>query len=558
MYKILIIIGLILSSFYLSAQYSNANIDKQLRERGEVYISISKSEAINNQKALASFDYDKSEKSRLYFYANQSAIKSIKSKSIDILLEPIPSLLHKVRMLESTEAFSSVWDAYPTYQQYDSIMHKFALDFPELCKVYNLGTLQSGRKILAVQLGDSVDVDQHEPSFLYTSTMHGDETVGYIMSLRLIEYLLQNYNSDPQVKLLMDSIDIWINPLANPDGTYYTGNNSVNGAKRYNENNVDINRNFPDPEDGLHPDGNQYQQETQVFMSFADSVDFVMSANMHSGVEVVNYPWDTWAQLHADDAWWVYVSKMFADTVHVNSPNGYMTMFGSGYTNGFQWYSVWGSRQDYMNYYKHCREFTLELSGTKLLPENQLQAHWEYLKPSLLNYMQEVTYGLHGRVTDSITGFAVKAKVKVLNHDVDSSLIYCSDSGYYHRPILAGNYNVKFSAFGYKSKIININSYNAQAVINNVELAPGADYIVDINYNPKVEIFPIPSHNKLNISSEDIINKVEIYDIHGRIVYEIANNNKQFIISIDSLKSGIYFLRLISKEGVSDHKIIIN
>ena len=30
---------------------------------------------------------------------------------------------------------------------------------------------------------------------------------------------------------------------------------------------IDLNRNYPDPEDGLHPDGNPYQQETNIFLN---------------------------------------------------------------------------------------------------------------------------------------------------------------------------------------------------------------------------------------------------------------------------------------------------
>ena len=56
--------------------------------------------------------------------------------------------------------------------------------------------------------------------------------------------------SDPQVTRLLDSTVVWINPLANPDGTYHGGNNSVNGAWRYNANSVDLNRNFADPAAG--------------------------------------------------------------------------------------------------------------------------------------------------------------------------------------------------------------------------------------------------------------------------------------------------------------------
>ena len=85
----------------------------------------------------------------------------------------------------------------------------------------------------------------------------------------------------------MNGLDIWINPLANPDGCYHGGNSSVSGATRYNANSVDLNRNFADPDDGPHPDGNSYQPETNIFMAFADTMHFTMSANFHGGAELM-------------------------------------------------------------------------------------------------------------------------------------------------------------------------------------------------------------------------------------------------------------------------------
>ena len=560
MYKnILTLVFLLLISQSYAQQYDmRSEILTQLKNRGEVYISISENQT-NKLLKLNKLSFDKKHDGRIYFYANTDAFNSLESTSVKYKLEPIPSLLTKVKMMNNIASFSSSWDSYPTYNQYDSLMNKFATDYPNLCKIHNLGTLNSGRKILAVQLGDSVNINQNEPQFLYTSTMHGDEVVGYIMTLRLIEYLLENYNTDAQVKQIMDNVDIWINPLANPDGTYHTGDSTINGAIRYNINNIDLNRNYPDPEDGLHPDGNTYQAETQIFMNFADSMNFVMSANLHSGAEVINYPWDTWSQLPADDNWWVYVSKMFADTAQANSPNGYMTKFGTGYTNGYQWYSVSGGRQDYMNYYKHCREVTFELSNAKLLAETELQSHWNYLSTSMLNYMQEVTYGIKGRVTDSITGFAVKAKVEVLNHDIDSSSVYSNDSGYYYRPIYTGIYDIKYSAKGYKSKVFElITVLNANYSIIDIELAPETQSLNSIELNNKIDIFPNPVNDVLSISSDIRIEGVEIYNTIGALIYsKIINDKYNIDLDVSNYKSGIYIIKIEAQGGIVYKKIII-
>ena len=51
--------------------------------------------------------------------------------------------------------------------------------------------------------------------------------------LRLADYLLKNYQTKHRVRNLVDNLEIWINPLANPDGTYRTGN-IITSPTRYN------------------------------------------------------------------------------------------------------------------------------------------------------------------------------------------------------------------------------------------------------------------------------------------------------------------------------------
>lgn len=353
-----------------------------------------------------------------------------------------------------------VVSSYPTYTQYEAMMLQFANDYPSICKYYELGTLPSGRKIIALKITDNVNQAEDEPEFFYTSTMHGDETAGYPMMLSLIEHLLTNYGSNTRVTNLVNSVEIWINPLANPDGTYAGGNNTVSGATRYNANGIDLNRNFPDPQDGPHPDGEVYQPETIIFMGFADTMSFDMAANFHGGAEVVNFPWDTWSTAHADENWWIRESREFADSAQLNSPNGYMDDLYSGsfpgVTNGFDWYEVDGGRQDYMQWFHHCREFTIELSTQKILNASSLANHFYYNLPSLMNYMESSLHGIRGVVTDNCTGAPIKAKVFITSHDFDSSHVYSTANvGDYHRPIYPGTYTVVVSAPGYQTQTFN-------------------------------------------------------------------------------------------------------
>ena len=401
-----------------------------------------------------------------YAYANQREFVAFIELGIDYtIIKKVP--------LKYSQNNKNNWDYYPTYQQYVNMMTAFADSFPNICKLHSLGTLNSGREILVVQISNNVGQKENEPSFLYTSSMHGDELAGYILSLRLIDHILNGYGNNLQLTDLVDNIDIWINPLANPDGAYYGGNQDVWSATRYNANWIDLNRNYPDPQDGPHPDGNSYQTETNIFLGLADTVNFTIAANMHGGTELVNYPWDTWSTLTADDNWWQYVSTEYADSCQTNSGNGYFNSQNNGITNGYDWYEVDGGRQDYMNYFRYCREFTLELSDDKTPDPNDLPELWDANYPSLLNYIEQSLFGLRGIVTDSITGDPLKAKVEISNHDIDSSHVYSNlPIGNYHRYLYQGSYDVTFSKSGYYPKTINTTILNNISTIEDVQLVP--------------------------------------------------------------------------------------
>jgi len=339
------------------------------------------------------------------------------------------------------------WLTYPTYEEYDSLMHAFAIKYPDICKIDTIGYSVENRLLLGVKISDNVTERENEPETFLTSTMHGDETGGYILMLRLIDYLLENYSSQTRVTSLIDNLQIWINPLANPDGTYHGGNHTVYGATRRNANSVDLNRNYPDPQDGPHPDGREYQPETTSMMEFMTKHHFVISANFHSGAEVVNYPWDTWSRLHADDSWFRFISREYADTVHQYS-SGYLTGFDDGITNGYAWYSINGGRQDWVTYFIQGREVTIELDNSFITPVNDLDNLWNYNYRSLLNYISQALYGIHGEVTDSVTGQPLKAEIRINDHDLDSSQVFSDSlSGKFIRLINEGKYNLTNSKY---------------------------------------------------------------------------------------------------------------
>ncbi len=427
---------------------------------------------------------------KVYAYANENEYNEFLSYNIAHTILPNPGELIIPEMSDNIDEITD-WNVYPTYDAYVNMMTQYAANYPSICKLIDAGNTVQGRKILLVKISDNVNVREAEPQLLYTSTIHGDETTGYVLMLRLIDSLLTSYGTNARINNIIDNAEIWINPDANPDGTYHGGNNTVNGSTRYNANGYDLNRNFPDPVYGVN--SNQ-QQEVAVFRNLAEQNNFVLCANFHGGTEVVNYPWDTWTNgypdyvSHPDESWYQFISHLYADTCQAHAPSNYMNGYDDGTTNGGDWYVIHGGRQDYMNWFMNSREVTIEISDTKLLPASQLPAHWEYNKRSFLNYIESILYGVKGIVSDT-TDHPLNALIKVLNHDtLHSEIRTDSLNGNYHRMLAPGTYSFNFSADGYFPQTINnVVVNNFQTTILNVELIPNVIPVELISFTVDVD-----------------------------------------------------------------------
>lgn len=556
------------SEFALFDGESNARADHFLEKYGEVYLRINPSEKAAEQKLhkYTSFTGYAGD-GEIFAFVNRNGYQRLLEENIDFIVCGHPSEEVNPVMKSKVDINSpNDWDFYPTYEAYTDIMQQFQSEYPDICKVFSIGLSTEGRSILFAKISDNVNMAEKKPLFLYTSSMHGNELTGYVLMLHLIDHLLKNYGTDSKVTWLVNNLEIWINPLANPDGTYAGGNNTVGGATRFNANNIDLNRNYPDPKSGPHPDGNEWQQETIEFMALADSVSFSMAANIHGGAEVCNYPWDTWQKRHADDDWWQYVCRRYADTVHLYGPPGYLDDLDNGITNGYDWYSIDGGRQDYMNYFWHCREITLEISNIFIPSASLLPAYWEYNYRSLLNYMNDVWPGVQGTITDSVSGNPVRAMISINGHDIDSSQVFSrKSSGFYCRPLLPGTYSMSFSAPGYKTKTVpGVQVTGGQAHILDVDLVQGSNGIIDSSRTGVFIVGPNPAGDHLRIKyAGDIPATFDIvlYDRMGRHVLgrptEYFTKGTEKTIATGQLPGGIYLLTLFSRDERISLKIII-
>ncbi len=466
-----------------------------------------------------------------------------------------------VSMASTYQELVAEWNKYPTYGAYIEAMQTFQNEFPDLCKIDTiLAQTPDNHALLVAHISNTLNDRAGKPSFFYTSTMHGDEPVGYYFMLRLIHYLLHNYATDSRVQEIVNNVDLWICPLENPDGTYHTNNDILNESPvstRYNANYVDINRAYPLI--GQSSKTNDLEPEIQAMIDFGSAHQFTMSANFHGGAEVFNYPWDIWTggqATHADNIWWQMVGRDFADSCHAVSPF-YMTDLNNGVTSGGDWYVITGSRQDYFNYFLNCREATIEVSTSKVVSSSSLPTYWSRIRASLLNYIGECRHGLHGVVTDSLTGDPIAARVYVENHDRFNSHVYSRlPHGDYHRPIKAGNYQVTYSAEGYYPKTLSVSISDGQRLTRDVQLVPIVQDVADHD-GPYVQLFPNPTTGACTLcSNAAAIDRVELYDATGRLLRTTRANGHTVTLDLSDCASGVYHVRIFSEKGVVTERVM--
>lgn len=565
-----ILILLFSSPGFCQQKQEDPRLDYLFLDKGEIYFrfEIISADDLTTLTRMISIDQVKGKE--VHAYANRLEFSKFLELNIPYTILASPGTLlpesHLLPPYGQPDQVSTVWNYYPSYTQYLDLIAAFANTYPGICTIDTVGTSIQNRLILTLKISDNVGNTEAEPKVLLTSSIHGDELTGYVMMLHLIDHLLTNYGTDPAITDLINETEIFINPLANPDGTFNGGNTSVYGATRYNANYIDLNRNFPDPKVGPHPDGNSWQKETIAWMNYATKRNFTSSINFHGGSEVFNYPWDTWIKLSADDDWWQFVAREWADTVHNHAPSTYFDDLNNGITNGYAWYEINGGRQDYMNYFQGCREATVEISNVKTPATTTLLSFWEYNYRSFLQYIRQSQYGFNGIVTDTVTDQPVEAKVVIQGHDKDNSDVSSHlPTGFYARPVYAGNYDVTFSSPGYYTKTIeNVTVVNRNTTRLDVQLRP-LTYDRQDKTAHKTMVYPNPSNGRFKlVFPDELVHPycaVQIVNNVGDIVYsseyDCCKGSSSIDVILPPLTSGLYFLKFNTGFRIYVDKLII-
>ncbi|XP_062330629.1 carboxypeptidase N catalytic chain [Osmerus eperlanus] len=408
------------------------------------------------------------------------------------------------------------------YEEMVRAMFAVQSECPYITRIYSIGHSTEGRHLYVLEFSDNPGVHEAmEPEFKYVGNMHGNEVLGRELLIQLSQFLCEEYRAgNHRIMRLIHDTRIHILPSMNPDGYEVAARQGpeFNGylVGRGNSRDVDLNRNFPDLNALMYyyektngrnhhlplPDNweQQVEPETLAVIKWMQNYNFVLSANLHGGAVVANYPFDksrdprirgrTTYSASADDKVFKKLARTYS-YAHSWMHKGWNCgdFFDEGITNGASWYSLSKGMQDFNYLYTNCFEITLELSCDKFPPASALSREWLGNREALVSYLEQVHHGIKGMVYDDNNNPIASAEISVagINHDVTSGV-----DGDYFRLLLPGTYTVTTNANGYLPSTSTVTVGPAEAIQLHFYLKTAPK---DNNLNIK------NNHGKKNLSS---------------------------------------------------------
>jgi len=366
----------------------------------------------------------------------------------------------------------------PEYRDYEETMaylDSLNQEYPTLTILEQVGVSQEYEiPIWAIKISDNPGLEEDEPEILFNGIHHAREPLSNEICLEIATILLENYGTDPEITNWVDSEEIWIVPIINPEGFKYVMDNNLpdpwwrKNMRDNNENGefdpdydgVDPNRNY-DFNWSMGGSGNPGDDTYRGPFPFSESENqairdlatfdhrFIFSISYHSFGEVVFYPWE-WPDNPAPDEDVISeVAQELASRIQRRDGLGtYEAIQANGLTGQSRnWFYGVAGTIDFI--VETCDEFIPNGTVIDSIVNANLPGALYLLDRALIGP------GITGHVTDSESSNPLQATVKILDRDTDILEPRTCDPNYgrYFRMLPPGEYEILYSMDGYGGRL---------------------------------------------------------------------------------------------------------
>ncbi|MCD4737268.1 MAG: hypothetical protein K8R53_14590, partial [Bacteroidales bacterium] len=406
-------------------------------------------------------------------------------------------------------------NGYRTYSDLVTELQQYQANYPGICKLYNIGGsrgkeyleggnfnyLNYNHSIWALKVSDNVLTEEDEPCVYYMGAHHAREPISLEVAMYILDHILSNYGTDPEITDNVNNTQIWFMPLVNPNGhKIVTDEDDLWWRKNIRDNNnngvidpeygyslypdgVDPNRNYgfewggqgttSNPEDQTYCGPTPFSEpEIYAMKQMINNNHFVTGITYHSHGELVLWPYGYSSGAVAPD---VGALAALGTEMGQNIPG----LGGGHYTPQAAWQlcPASGVTDDY-SYGQHgIFSYTIELATQFIPPVSQIQTICQDNLQAALILLDRINQAtLTGNIYDAGNNQPIVAEIYIEGIDNSGAFRepYRSDTafGRYYRILEPDNYEVTFSKYGYISQTFNnVNINNISQTILDVYLS---------------------------------------------------------------------------------------
>ena len=207
--------------------------------------------------------------------------------------------------------YPSADSVFHNYAELTSELTALANANPSIVKMTSIGKTLEGRDIWALRITTDQSHADQKPAVIYMGGHHAREHLSVEMPIMLAQFLVKEYNAqNPRIVNLVNSRDIHIIPVVNPDGMEYDiqdgkykmwrKNRAKNNDGTYG---VDLNRNYgfqwgtggssSSPSNETYKGPQPFSEiETQTVKNYIEAhTNITVLLSVHSYSKLILYPW---------------------------------------------------------------------------------------------------------------------------------------------------------------------------------------------------------------------------------------------------------------------------
>lgn len=306
---------------------------------------------------------------------NTDEVDRLRSAGFNVIVE-VDDLASHYRSRMPRDDFGD----FHTYSELVDALDALHASYPSITTAKDsIGCTEEGRALWVMKISDNPGVDESEPEVLFDGLHHAREPITIDCILYYMEWLCENYGSDPEATYLVDNREIWFFPIVNPDGYVY--NELIGWGNMWRKNRcvndgtsclgVDNNRNYDwewgttgiswDECDNLYCGPEAFSEvENQTYRDFVTARDFVLNVTFHSVVGCILIPWGYDSDATCPD------DALFRD---IGSEMAKYNGYGVGTAGDIINYECSGTTCDWFYGSLGCLSLCIEVGGSDFWPQ---------------------------------------------------------------------------------------------------------------------------------------------------------------------------------------------